>query len=169
MSARKTKQKGTDRHSSGEPPLMPKAEVARFLQEVGQRAWTDAEKELDNIRLKSDGGQWSRGYVKALEGLLLTFRTGDDKYIYLPRILASATKETVTNLRTEFAQLSSSDIHGDYDRGYFKALEEFLSLTPDDQKLPIPAPTPDEKQENLEKPPNQQQKLATSVQAQDEE
>src|SRR2546428_12613072 len=79
MSARKTKQKDADRQS----PTIPKLEVNKFLQQVEQRAWTDAEKELDNIRQKSDGGQWSRGYVKALEGLLLTFRGNDDKFIYL--------------------------------------------------------------------------------------
>src|SRR2546426_2332626 len=88
MSPRKTKQKDADRQS----PTIPKLEVNKFLQQVEQRAWTDAEKELDNIRQKSDGGQWSRGYVKALEGLLLTFRGNDDKFIYLPRIMMASTR-----------------------------------------------------------------------------
>src|SRR2546425_712520 len=111
MSARKTKQKDADRQS----PTIPKLEVNKFLQQVEQRAWTDAEKELDNIRQKSDGGQWSRGYVKALEGLLLTFRGNDDKFIYLPRIMMASTPEILTELRNEFAQFSASDIDVDYD------------------------------------------------------
>jgi len=137
MSARKTRQKDGDRQS----PTIPKLEVNKFLQQVEQRAWTDAEKELDNIRQKSDGGQWSRGYVKALEGLLLTFRGNDDKYIYLPKILSSSTPEVVTELKSEFTQFSASDIHGDYDRGFFKALEDYLSLVPTGQQSPLPQPS----------------------------
>src|SRR6267143_807325 len=137
MSARKTKQKDADR----QPPTIPKLEVSRFLQQVEQRAWTDAEKELDNIRQKSDGGQWSRGYVKALEGLLLTFRGNDDKYIYLPRILSTSTPEVVTELKNEFTQFSASDIHGDYDRGFFKALEDYLSLVPTGKQSTLPQPS----------------------------
>ncbi len=126
MSVRKTRQKGADKRS----PTIPKLEVNKFLQQVEERAWTDAEKELDSIRQKSDGGQWSRGYVKALEGLLLTFRGNDDKYIYLPRILGISPPEVVADLKNEFGQFSASDIHGDYDRGFFKALEDYLSLVP---------------------------------------
>lgn len=126
MSARKTRQKDADRQS----PTIPKLEVNKFLQQVDARAWTDAEKELDSIRQKSDGGQWSRGYVKALEGLLLTFRGNDDKYIYLPRMLETSGPEAVAELKNEFAQFSASDIHGDYDRGFFKALEDYLQLVP---------------------------------------
>jgi hypothetical protein len=137
MSARKTKQKDADRQS----PTIPKLEVSRFLQQVEQRAWTDAEKELDNIRQKSDGRQWSRGYVKALEGLLLTFRGNDDKYIYLPRILSTSTPEVVTELKNEFTQFSASDIHGDYDRGFFKALEDYLSLVPTGKQSTLPQPS----------------------------
>src|SRR6266852_4397821 len=134
MSARKTKQKDADRQS----PTIPKLEVSKFLQQVEERAWTDAEKELDNIRQKSVGGQWSRGYVKALEGLLLTFRGNDDKYIYLPRALGTSTPEVVTELKNEFAQFSASDIHGDYDRGFFKALEDYLSLAQTSKQSALP-------------------------------
>jgi hypothetical protein len=131
---RKTKQKDADRQS----PTIPKLEVNKFLQQVEDRAWTDAEKELDNIRQKSDGGQWSRGYVKALEGLLLTFRGNDDKYIYLPRIVGISPPEVVGELKDEFAQFSVSDIHGDYDRGFFKALEDYLSSVPISKQSALP-------------------------------
>ena len=162
MSVKKMRQKGAAKQS-GESPSIPKMEVARFLQQVGQRAWTDAEKELDNIRQKSDGEQWSRGYVKALEGLLLTFRTNDDKYIYLPRVLATATGEAVNALRIEFEQFSANDIHGEYDRGYFKALQDFLSSSPDQDQLQVPMPSP------TEKPSQEPTKQAMSTAALDEE
>ena len=137
MSVRKTRQKDADRES----PTIPKLEVNKFLQQVEERAWTDAEKELDNIRQKSDGGQWSRGYVKALEGLLLTFRGNDDKYIYLPRIVGISAPEVLAELKSEFAQFSMSDIHGDYDRGFFKALEDYLSLVSTSKQSTLPQST----------------------------
>ena len=107
--------------------LIPQTSVNKFLQYVEERAWTDAEKELDTIRQKSENNQWSRGYVKALEGLLLTYRNDDDKYIYLPRALANGPEE-VEALGREFSEFSANELHGEYDRGYFRALEDYLAL-----------------------------------------
>jgi hypothetical protein len=102
--------------------------VNRFFQDVESRAWTDAEKELDSIRKETENTPWHKGYVKALEGLLLTFRTNDDKYIYLPKALVNRSEESVNKLRKDFGEFASNEIHGEYDRGYFKALEDYTSL-----------------------------------------
>lgn len=107
---------------------VPAESVNRFFQNVEARAWTDAEKELDIIRQKAQNVPWYKGYVKALEGLLLTYRTNDDKYIYLPKALVNRTEESVNILRKEFGEFASNEIHGDYDRGYFKALEDYVTL-----------------------------------------
>jgi len=95
---------------------------------VEARAWTDAEKELDTIRQKAENALWYKGYVKALEGLLLTYRTNDDKYIYLPKILASRGEESINQLRKDFGEFAANEIHGEYDRGYFKALADYVTL-----------------------------------------
>jgi len=107
--------------------LIQQASINKYLQHVGQRAWTDAEKELDAIKQKSDSTQWSRGYVKALEGLMLTYRNDDDKYIYLPKTLTNKSGPENEALRKEFAEFAVNEIHGEYDRGFFKALEDYLS------------------------------------------
>ena len=59
---------------------------------------------------------------------MLTYRTNDDKYIYLPRALTNRTEESVNLLRKEFGEFASNEIHGEYDRGYFKALEDYVTL-----------------------------------------
>lgn len=92
------------------------------------RAWTDAEKELDSIRQKAENALWYKGYVKALEGLLLTYRTNDDKYIYLPKMLGTRDEDSINQLRKEFGEFATNEIHGEYDRGYFKALEDYVTL-----------------------------------------
>ncbi len=107
--------------------MIQQASINKYLQHVGQRAWTDAEKELDAIKQKSDSTQWSRGYVKALEGLMLTYRNDDDKYIYLPKTLTNKSGPENEALRKEFAEFAVNEIHGEYDRGFFKALEDYLS------------------------------------------
>jgi len=106
---------------------IPKESVARFFASVESRAWTDAEKELDGIRQDSQNTPWTKGYVKALEGLLLTYRNDDDKYIFLPKALANNSEETVKSLKKEFNEFASNELHGEYDRGYFRALEDYLS------------------------------------------
>lgn len=108
--------------------MIPQASINKYLQHVGERAWTDAEKELDTIKQKSDSTQWSRGYVKALEGLMLTYRNEDDRYIYLPRALGNKNGQENEALKKEFAEFAANEIHGEYDRGFFKALEDYLSL-----------------------------------------
>ncbi len=107
-------------------PIIPQLSVTRFLQNVEERAWTEAEKELDIIRQKSENSPWARGYVKALEGLLLSNRNNDDKYIYLPKALANRSEGSITSLKKEFADFAKNELHGEYDRGYFRALEEYL-------------------------------------------
>jgi len=129
--------------------------VNRFFQNVEERAWTDAEKELDGIRQKAENALWHKGYVKALEGLLLTYRTNDDKYIYLPKMLATGGDESINQLRKEFGEFAANEIHGEYDRGYFKALEDYVTLL-SSMKSPSPAisstpPVPEEKKESPKK------------------
>lgn len=114
--------------ADSEGPVIPQLAVTKFFQSVEERAWTDAEKELDSIRQKVANTQWSRGYIKALEGLLLTYRSNDDKNLYLPKALTNRSGEGIDGLHKEFAEFSSDELHGEYDRGFFKALEEYLTV-----------------------------------------
>ena len=137
MSQKKTKSNDAD---SRGPKMIPQIPVNKFLEHVEARAWTDAEKELDVIRQKSDNSQWSRGYVKALEGLMLTYRNNDDKYIFLPKILANRTEDAISNLKKEFSEFATNELHGEYDRGYFKALDDYFTLLAN-MKTSEPRPT----------------------------
>jgi hypothetical protein len=137
MSPKKTRSNDVD---NGGPKMIPQIPVSKFLEQVEARAWTDAEKELDVIRQKSDNSQWSRGYVKALEGLMLTYRNNDDKYIFLPKVLANRTEDTINNLKKEFSEFAANELHGEYDRGYFKALDDYFTLLASMKNPRVPAP-----------------------------
>ena len=58
----------------------------------------------------------------------MTYRSNDDKYIYLPKVLASRSEESIKQLRKDFGEFAANEIHGEYDRGYFKALEDYVTL-----------------------------------------
>jgi hypothetical protein len=133
---------------------IPKEAVNRFFQNVETRAWTEAEKELDIVRQKIVNTPWCKGYVKALEGLMLTYKTNDDKYIYLPRALSNRSEESINQLRKQFEEFATSEIHGEYDRGYFKALEEYVSMLSTSKTNPQASPvepSPNEKAEEIKK------------------
>jgi hypothetical protein len=68
----------------------------------------------------------------------LTYRTNDDKYIYLPKVLVNRGEESINQLRKDFGEFAANEIHGEYDRGYFKALEDYVTLL-SSIKSPSPA------------------------------
>jgi hypothetical protein len=98
--------------------------IEKFFQAVIDRRIADAEKELDSIRASIPATENARGYLKACEGLLLTTKAGEDRYLYLSKI--EKTEKTLRKLRKEFAAEKSKDLHAEYDKGYFRLLESFM-------------------------------------------
>jgi hypothetical protein len=147
MSQKKTRSNDAD---NGGRNVIPQIPVNKFLEHVESRAWTDAEKELDVIRQKSNNSQWSRGYVKALEGLMLSYRNNDDKYIFLPKVLANRPEDTINSLKKEFSEFAANELHGEYDRGYFKALDDYFTLLASMKNQPTPAAAPPPTQATLD-------------------
>lgn len=98
--------------------------ASQYFQFIVERRFGDAEKKLEEIKQSSGRSQQEEGYLKALEGLLLTYRSGNDKYLYLTNV--EFTGKNVEALRKDFTEQAESPLHGDYDRGYFSALADFM-------------------------------------------
>jgi len=98
--------------------------IDKFFQAVIDRRIADAEKELDSLRASTPVTEDTRGYLKACEGLLLTAKAGDDRYLYLSKI--EKTQTHLKKLRKEFAAEKAKDLHTEYDKGYFRLLESFM-------------------------------------------
>ena len=85
----------------------------------------------------------------------MTYRNNDDKYIYLPKMLGTHGEESINQLRKDFGEFASNEIHGEYDRGYFKALEDYVnllfSLKSPSPSVPATAPVAEEKKESAKK------------------
>ena len=65
----------------------------------------------------------------------------DEKYLYLAKVEKS--QKNLKTLRREFAQQTKNSLHGDFDRGYFQALESYAKLL--EQSGPAPAQPPNAK------------------------
>ena len=58
--------------------------------------------------------------------MLLTAKSSDDKYLYFSKI--EKTPKNLKALRREFGQQVKNPLHGDFDRGYFQALEDYVKV-----------------------------------------
>jgi len=101
---------------------LPEAETGRYLRLIVERKIADAEKELEDLRPKVGNTEWNRGYVKALEGLLLTRKANNDSYLFFAK--KEFDKKSLKAVTKEFTQNAASPLYGDYDRGYFSGLAQ---------------------------------------------
>ncbi len=101
-------------------------EIDKYLRLIVDRRITDAEKELEDLRPKIGSTEWSRGYIKALEGLLLTRKANNDSYLFFAK--KEFDKKSLKALMKEFAANASSPLYGDYDRGYFSGLTRLVKV-----------------------------------------
>lgn len=114
---------------------------AKFFKMIAMRKIPEAEQELQKIQNKLDKSKDDLGYLRALEGLVLTQKSGD-KNMYLSRV--NLNENSVKEIRTEFLAHASNELHEEYDRGYFRALADYLKVI-EDQKLWEETPKPPEK------------------------
>jgi len=99
---------------------LPEQGIDKYLRFIVERRIADAEKELEDLRPKIGNTEWNRGYMKALEGLLLTRKANSDNYLFFAK--KEFDKKSLKALMKEFMENAASPLYGDYDRGYFSGL-----------------------------------------------
>ncbi len=98
--------------------------VSQYFQFIIEKRFGEAEKKLEEIRQALGQSKQEAGYLKALEGLLLTYRSSNDRYLYLANL--DLTSKNVEALKKEFSEQAESPLHADYDKRYFSALADFV-------------------------------------------
>ena len=96
----------------------------RFFQALIERRIADAEKELDLMRASIAETERAKGHLKAYEGLILTAKAGNDRYLYFSKM--EKTQKNLRTIRREFAVQAADQLHTDYDRGYFEVLGGYV-------------------------------------------
>ena len=93
--------------------------VVSFFDNLFDRKFSDAEKELENIKSrKFPDEEYQQGYLNALEGLLLSVRSGDERDFYNRLNMSGKTYDEYIKSFKEFRKLP---IRTQFDQGYFSA------------------------------------------------
>ncbi|MEM2920997.1 MAG: hypothetical protein QXF26_01620 [Candidatus Bathyarchaeia archaeon] len=106
-----------------------------------RRGLSDAERVLEKIQLEiksisskksKDEEHWQRGYLSALEGMLVAIKSGDTRYALITR-LPTFDRKRIIEARRRFQVESRNQFEGAFDRGFFAAWAEFLRFVEEAQ------------------------------------
>jgi hypothetical protein len=109
---------------------VPLVFITRLFQLVSERKFAEAERTLERITArmeKSDEKEFNKGYLRALDGIILTSRSGsetDEFFGHLDFNDIGALKR----YHKDFLKNAKSRFHADYDRGYFSALADYMRV-----------------------------------------
>jgi len=104
--------------------------LTRLFQLLSERKFAEAERILEHIidRMKRSGLQdFNRGYLEALGGIFLTYRSSGESYEFFSNLEISDV-EALKRHYVDFKQNSKNPFHADYDRGYFSALADYMRV-----------------------------------------
>ena len=88
------------------------------------RRFTDAEKALSAIKeRKFTDEEYKTGYINALDGLLLSVRSGDERDFYNKN---NFDKKSLKEHREEFKEFRKNPIRTQFDQGYFAAWSDIM-------------------------------------------
>ncbi len=128
---------------------IPQALVTRYFQLIVNRQFAEAERELERLKQKMHKTEYNRGYFRALFGMLLTRRSGNDNYAFFSK-LDLTDKASLHSFRREFLEHTKNGLHGDFDRGYFSAWSDCMRIL---ARLEIPgSAAPASKDSDKDKP-----------------
>lgn len=101
--------------------------VTRFIKLIMGRRFSEAERVIKRLRNNVEKNEWNKGYLQALNGMLLAQRSSDDRYVFLQNINPNDRKE-VRKFRREFLGHTKNGLNTDYDRGFFSAWAEYMRI-----------------------------------------
>ena len=99
----------------------------RVLRLLIDKKLTDAGKVLEKLELTLSEKEWNKGYLNALQGIVLALKSKDSRYVYLNQITPAASK-TMEDIRKTFITHVQNPLHKDFDRGFFSAWSDYLKL-----------------------------------------
>jgi len=101
-----------------------RGDIIAFFKSVLERRFSDAERAMNAVREKRFGNsEFKSGYLNALEGILLSLRSGDTRD-FLNK--ASFDAESMEGYRREFGAFVMEGAHTSFDMGYFSAWSDFM-------------------------------------------
>jgi hypothetical protein len=107
-------------------------DIVSFFENLKDRRFADADKAIKSIREKRFGDtEFQEGYANALDGILVSIRTGDDRD-FLNR--APFDTKNMTRYKKGFRDYVKADVRSQFDVGYFMAWSDFVQYRRDTEK-----------------------------------
>lgn len=105
--------------------------ITRFFQLVSERKFAEAERVLERVKArmeKSEQKEFNRGYIAALNGIILTSKSGNENsYEFFANLNLKDINVLKKHYR-DFLENSKNRFFADYDRGYFAALCDYMRV-----------------------------------------
>ena len=101
--------------------------VVRFFQLLKGRRFAEAERVLERVKQNTNETEWNRGYIHALDGVLLAQKS-NDSYAYIKNVNFEDEKD-LKKSRKEFLKEYKNKIHTDFDRGFFAAWADYMLIS----------------------------------------
>ena len=109
-----------------------KDDIVAFFENLYSRRFSEAEKAIEAVRERKFGNnEFKEGYVKALEGLLLSYRSGDERD-FLNR--APFDSRSMKRYRKQFRDFLKKGVHSPFDIGYFMAWSDLVQYRLENEK-----------------------------------
>ena len=103
-----------------------------FFRLLMKREFASAESLLARIEDKLRDGDWKRGYLNALEGILLSSRSRSSTSPLARQIMQDA--EQASSMLRDLKRRSRVRWDSDFDRGYFTAWTDYLKIVVKSEK-----------------------------------
>ena len=101
--------------------------MTRFFQLVRERQFAEAERILERLKLKAQKSERDRGYLQALNGIVLASKSNNDQYLFLSNTNLKD-KTELEKHRREFLKHTRDSLHAEYDRGFFSAWADYIRV-----------------------------------------
>ena len=109
-----------------------KDEIISFFENMFDRRFSEAEKILISVKEMDLGdSEFKEGYLNALEGLLVSYRSGDERD-FLNK--AESDARSMNSYRKQFRELTNDGVNTQFDIGYFMAWSDLMQYRSDTKK-----------------------------------
>ena len=113
--------------------------VIVFFDAVIERRFSDADKALDEVKgRKNPNPDFQEGYIKALEGILTSSRSGDERDFFNR---GDYSEEGLEKHSRDFRELLMKGRPKPFDVGFFSAWSDLVHYRLAAKKFSIPAPS----------------------------
>lgn len=105
---------------------LPQGKITLYFQLITKRSFAEAERLLEDLKQHASSSEWSKGYLNALDGMMIALRSNNDQYALIRKIESNPKK--IAALKNEFLNHPRTLLHEGYDRGFFAAWADYLRV-----------------------------------------